>query len=163
MPRILTLPIKIIISLAATLGIGATFLPSVFGFVLFRSDDYFIVNEHQKPLEAFIFRKNQTSENEKTHELIVYLPTEKKYNYLTIVPAHQLIGLADQADKNIWVLPGKRIAYMFPNGSFFTPLDGPFLGYITEFEFSKDVIWFNTFDHLKKFGNRIVIQKRPGQ
>ncbi|TDE09039.1 hypothetical protein [Dyadobacter psychrotolerans] len=81
------------------------------------------------------------------------------YRYLTIVPSDELIGLADQTDRNIWVVPGAKIAYMFPNGSYFTPLGESYFNFISESGFSKDIIWFNTFGDLKKLGKRIVIRR----
>jgi hypothetical protein len=131
----------------------------VFGFILFKADDNGVLNEQHRAINASVFEKKQTSGNHDTHELIVYFPSEQKYRYLTVVPEHQLIGLADRAADNIWVVPGSRVAYMFPNGSFFTSLDGPYFELISEFEFSKNVVWFNAFDDLKKFGSRIVIKR----
>ncbi|SDH45215.1 hypothetical protein SAMN04487996_1388 [Dyadobacter soli] len=149
----------VLLALIVMLGIGVNLLPSVFGFILFRADDYGVLNEQRRAINAWVFEKKQTSENHDTDELIVYFPSEQKYRYLTVVPEHQLIGLADRPADNIWVAPGSRVAYMFPNGSFFIPLDGPYFELISEFEFSKNVIWFNTFDDLKKFGSRIVINR----
>lgn len=142
-------------------GFGVKLLPSVFGYILFRADDCGIFNEQDRVINAWVFEKKQTSENEPTNELIVYFPSGERLRYLTIVPEHRLIGLADRTDDNIWVIPGKRAAYMLPSGSFFTPLNGPYFEWIVESGFSKDVIWFNTFESLEKFGKRIVIYLYP--
>lgn len=159
MRKVTILLIRIFVAFIAIFAMGVKFCPSIFGFVLFRANNYTVFNEYKKPLDAYIFEKNQTSKNNDTFELIVYFSVGMKGQYLTIVPAHRLIGLADQPDKNIWVFPGAKVAYMFPDGSFFTPLDGPFFDLIPDYEFSGDTISFNTFGDLKKIGNRIVIQR----
>lgn len=157
--RIIRITIKSSAFLVVICIIGITFIPSVFGFVLFRSENYKTFNEQHKSIDTYIFEKRRTSKNDNTFELIVYFPSEKLFRYLTIVPADELIGLADQADENIWVLPGAKIAYMFPSGSYFTPLNGPYFNELNEYQFSKDVIRFNTFGDLKKFGKYFLVQK----
>ena len=159
MYKTITRLLGIFLTLIIMLGIGVNVLPSVFGFILFKADNYDVFNEQHREINAWIFEKKQTSENHDTYELIVYFPSEQKYRYLTVVSEHQFIGLADRTAHNIWVAPGSSVAYMFPNGSFFTPLDGPYFELISEFKFSKNVIWFNTFDDLRKFGSRIVIKR----
>ena len=159
MKRKLGLLIVVSVTLTLMLGMGVKFWPSVFGFILFRSNNYAVFNEKHQPIKAWVFEKRQTSQNEATFELIVYFPSQEKYRFLTIVPAHRLIGLADTLVKNIWVFPGPKIAYMLPAGSFFTPLNGPYFELISEYEFSENLIWFNTFGELRKIGNRIVIQR----
>ena len=147
------------IALALMLGVGVKFWPSVFGFILYRANNYAVFNEKHQAIKAWVFEKRQTSQNEAKFELIVYFPFEEKYRFLTIVPAHRLIGLTNTPVKTIWVFPGAKLAYMLPAGSFFTPLDGPYFELISEYEFSENVIWFNTFGELRKIGNRIIIQR----
>ncbi|TDE09031.1 hypothetical protein [Dyadobacter psychrotolerans] len=159
MKRAFSTAVKITGIVIVLIAAGTMFIPAVFGFILFRTNHYNAFNETHKPINVYLFQKNQTSNNDKTDELIVYFPSEISYRYLTIVPSHELIGLADQTEKSIWIFPGAKIAYMFPNGSYFTPLGESYFNFISESGFSKDIIWFNTFGDLKKLGERIVIQR----
>lgn len=66
------------IALALMLGVGVKFWPSVFGFILYRANNYAVLNEKHQAIKAWVFEKRQTSQNEATFELIVYFPSEEK-------------------------------------------------------------------------------------
>ncbi|PQA60130.1 hypothetical protein [Siphonobacter curvatus] len=158
MKKTYILLISSILTLLLITSLGVTYLPSIFGFVLFRTKQYAVFNDQHLPLDACLFDKKQTLDNESTHELILYFPSENTYNYLTIVPEHKLIGLANRTNKNLYVLPGEKLAYMCPEGSLFTPLNTLFLNQLFKHHFSKGSIEFDTFDDLKKMGKRILIK-----
>ena len=148
------------VALIMILTAGFILLPSVFGFFLIKSADYEIVNEHNEIIPAHVFVKNRTSDNKVTYELIVYFPSEANYKYLTIVPSHKLIGLADQTDQNIVVFFNERLAYLYPDGSRFMVLNGTIDNLIDNFYFSEKQIKFNTFEDFRKFGKQIIVNNK---
>lgn len=134
-------------------------IPAIFGYILTESHDYIAFNEDRKKINSRFFLKKKKSNNEKTFELIVFFNDNLNYKYITIVPKEKLIGLSNQTDRNIILLSNLKFAYLRPNGGYFTVLNDNMNGVIDNFKFSKNIIKFNTFGELKKFGSSITIEK----
>lgn len=132
----------------------------IFGYILIESRNYTAFNENKKKINSRFFIKKKKSNNDKTFELIVFFNENLNYKYITIVPKEKLIGLPNQTNNNIIVFSNIKFAYLYPSGGYFTVLNDKINGVVDNFNFSNNIITFNTFGELKKYGSNITIEKK---
>lgn len=125
-------------------------------FFLSETTEYKVFDENNKPINAKIFLNNRTVKGEKTKELILYFPEVPKPHFLTVAIPPKLIGIPDNAGEiklyfNKLYLPDESKIFMPINEGVEKILDTYFI--------SDTLIYFNTFDDFRRYGNKIVVKK----
>jgi len=149
--------IKILIVISLILLISVLMF---FNKLLKSNNSYVLKNEKGQIIDANLYtRWNKINESVKVEELVLYFNGITTYEkILIIVPTKKLLGLPEGGE-NSFLKISKYFLIQFHKGKKFTPINNSIEELISQYYFSNEVISFNTFGKLKKYGNKIIIEK----
>jgi hypothetical protein len=144
-----------IIIIAVMLSLLALCIISQKGNILTINKTYIVYNEKKQILDANVFINNKTIQSKYTKQIIINFKNSKT-KFISIIVDNKLIGMPEIAS-SIEIVGSEMI---FPNEAKMTvPIsEGP-NKLLSDFFVSDSLVYFNTFDDLKKFGSTIILKK----
>jgi hypothetical protein len=138
----------------------AGFMYLSFGKTLNSNDDFEVVNENNKKIDAKIYSNSYCTNDGKCFEgLIVYFNDTSITDVLLIIENNKVIAEIDRGKKGFIHISSKYLYQKNKKNEFFTQLNVSWDNVIAQYSFTESKIEFNSFDKLKKYGNKIIIKK----